>query len=215
MMKKAERIRARVASSCALVCLFLGVSSVSLLAAPGIPRDFDAKGEKIFQRYDETPLAAITGTDGKRTLQTFYARRQYPGSPPTIPHEVPTAFSGDMSKCLSCHERGGYDASLDAFAPVTPHPENENCFQCHLPVRTEKLFVESEWLSIEPPKLGRSMLGGSPPPLPHSLQFREDCIACHAGPGAVAEIRVEHGSRGNCRQCHVAQITSSTFERNN
>jgi cytochrome c-type protein NapB len=33
--------------------------------------------------------------------------------------------------------------------------------------------------------------------------MRENCIACHTGPGAVVELRVEHASRGNCRQCHV------------
>lgn len=211
MMKKSEKLLTGVA------VLALGVAclsyTVTVQAAPGIPRDFDQKGEKIFQRYDDTPLPAMSGTDGTRTLNTFYALRQYPGSPPIIPHKVPRAFSGDTSKCISCHGRGGYNAELNAYAPVTPHPENELCFQCHVPIRTEKLFVETDWESVDPPRLGQSMLGGSPPPVPHSLQFREDCIACHTGSGAVAEIRVEHGSRGNCRQCHVPQITNTVFER--
>lgn len=215
MMKKTDKRIGNVVVGIAAACISWAFMSISVQAAPGIPPDFDSKGEKIYQRYDETPLAAMTGTDGTRTLNTFYARRQYPGSPPIIPHKVARAFSGDTAKCISCHERGGYDAELDAYAPVTPHPENENCFQCHVPVRTEKLFVATDWVSIDPPRLGRSMLGGSPPPVPHSLQLREDCIACHTGPGAVAEIRVEHGSRGNCRQCHVPQLTTGVFERKN
>ncbi len=215
MMKKSDKIIGSVAIGFAVVCLSWTVASMSAQAAPDIPQGFDQGGEKIFSRYDQTPLPAMSGTDGIRTLNTFYDRRQYPGSPPTVPHNVPKSFSGDTSKCISCHERGGYDAELDAYAPVTPHPENENCFQCHVPVTTDKLFVETDWQSIDPPKLGLSMLGGSPPPIPHSLQLREDCIACHTGPGAVAEIRVEHGSRGNCRQCHVPQMTTGTFERNN
>ena len=214
-MKTRARIVTAVAIGFTAVCLSWAVTPPEIQAAPGVTEGFDSHGEKIYNRYNNTPLQAMTGTDGTRTLNTFYDRRQYPGSPPTIPHEVAKTFSGDTTKCLSCHERGGYDPGQDAYAPVTPHPENENCFQCHVPVTTENLFVETDWQSVTPPKLGRSMLGGSPPPIPHSLQFREDCIACHTGPGAVAEIRVEHGSRGNCRQCHVPQMTTTTFQRNN
>lgn len=188
----------------------------SAQAAPDIPYAFDANGEKIFDRYTETPLAAMTGTDGRRTLNTYYDLRQYPGSPPRIPHKIATAFAADRENCLSCHGRGGFVSELDAYAPVTPHPEYESCQQCHVPILTESLFVESNWLSIPPPKLGRSQLGGSPPPIPHSLQLRDDCIACHTGPAAVAEIRVEHASRGNCRQCHVPMESTRpvmTFQR--
>jgi cytochrome c-type protein NapB len=44
---------------------------------------------------------------------------------------------------------------------------------------------------------------GSPPPIPHALQMRENCRACHAGPGAVAELRTTHPERVTCRQCHA------------
>jgi len=172
-------------------------------AADNIPYGFDSGGQKIFTRYSETPLAALTGTDGRRNLNSYYELRQYPGSPPRIPHKVAPSFSDDTEDCLACHGRGGYDVELDAYAPVTPHPEKELCYQCHVPKLTDELFVETNWLSVVPPKLGISALGGSPPPIPHSLQIRDDCIACHAGPAAVAEIRVDHATRGNCRQCHV------------
>lgn len=175
-------------------------------AAPGIPHDFDSKGEKVFTRYDETPLSAMTGTDGTRNLNSFYELRQYPGSPPRIPHEVAPSFSEEAVDCLSCHGKGGYVSKFEAFAPVTPHPENEACYQCHLPKNTDELFQQTDWKSIDPPPIGRPQLGGSPPQIPHSLQLREDCIACHTGSAAVAEIRVEHGARGNCRQCHVPMV---------
>lgn len=203
-MKRADNYIGTICKGLAAICLTGALTVSSADAAPDIPLGFDADGAKIFDRFNSTPLAAMTGTDGKRTLNSFYELRQYPGSPPRIPHVVKPSFAGDPDSCLACHGLGGYDVVLDAYAPVTPHPENENCFQCHVQGRTEKLFVESDWQSISPPRLGRSQLGGSPPPIPHSLQLREDCIACHTGPGAVAEIRVEHGSRGNCRQCHVA-----------
>ncbi len=215
-MKKAENTRGLV-HGLAAICL-VGLMALPVMAAPGIPQGFDANGEKIFKRYDKTPLAATTGTDGKRNLNSYYELRQYPGSPPMIPHDVDPSFSSKGLKCLSCHEKGGYDSSKNAYAPVTPHPENELCFQCHVPKHAKKLFRENNWLSIAPPKLGISELAGSPPPIPHSLQLREDCIACHTGPAAVAEIRVEHASRGNCRQCHVPFISTAPakeFKRKN
>ena len=205
-MMKADTMYSRVVISFAAICLSGAVMALPANGAPDIPEGFDSQGEKVFNRYNDTPLAAITGTDGIRNLNSFYELRQYPGSPPRVPHAVPVFFRDDNSDCIACHERGGYDSGQDAYAPVTPHPENENCYQCHVPQRTENLFVKTNWLSIYPPKLGRSQLGGSPPPIPHSLQLREDCIACHSGPAAVAEIRVEHASRGNCRQCHVPMV---------
>lgn len=217
-MNNADNIYGKVVLGFVAICLSGAFMVLPVKAAEDIPQGFDSDGEKIFNRFNETPLAAITGTDGRRTLSEYYELRQYPGAPPRVPHEVPRSFSGDTLKCLSCHGRGGYDVNQDAYAPVTPHPEYENCFQCHVPQRTETLFGESGWQSINPPKLGLSEMGGSPTPIPHSLQLREDCIACHTGPAAVAEIRVEHGSRGNCRQCHVPLIATEPrkeFTRNN
>ncbi len=211
-MKKAATVSGRIVIGFAAICLSGALLSLPAMAAPDIPQGFDADGEKIFNRFNETPLAAMTGTDGKRNLNAYYELRQYPGSPPRVPHDVPPSFSEEKLQCLSCHGRGGYDEGQGAFAPVTPHPEKENCLQCHVPKKTDKLFVETDWQSIAPPKLGMSELAGSPPPIPHSLQLREDCIACHSGPAAVAEIRVEHASRGNCRQCHVPMIAAESVQ---
>ncbi len=205
-MKKADKIFGRVVTGFAAICLSGTLLALPVAGAPDIQRGFDSDGEKIFNRYNNTPLATMTGTDGRRTLEAYYELRQYPGAPPRVPHAVPFFYMDDNSNCIACHGSGGYDSGQDAYAPVTPHPENESCFQCHLPRRTENLFGESTWQSIYPPRLGRSQLGGSPPPIAHSLQLREDCLACHSGPAAVAEIRVEHASRGNCRQCHVPMI---------
>lgn len=178
-------------------------------SAPNVPENFDNQGKKIFQAQLATPVQNLEADSGNRNLAGFYALRQYPGSPPRIPHEVDLTFSGKETDCLSCHEKGGYSPEFGSFAPVTPHPENALCYQCHVQVTTEKLFVESEWQSISPPRLGQSSLGSSPPPIPHSLQLRENCIACHTGPGAVVEIRVSHASRGDCRQCHAIGVQTT------
>jgi len=216
-MNRSERNTGMAMLGFAAFCLSWVLLTLPAAAADDIPYGFDSGGEKIFTRYNETPLSAMSGTDGRRNLNSFYALRQYPGSPPKVPHKVSPSFSGETENCLACHGRGGYDVEQDAYAPVTPHPENELCYQCHVPKLTDELFVGSNWLSVPPPKLGNSQLGGSPPPIPHSLQLRDDCIACHTGSGAVAEIRVDHGSRGNCRQCHVRFLATEPaleFTRN-
>jgi cytochrome c-type protein NapB len=41
------------------------------------------------------------------------------------------------------------------------------------------------------------------PPINHDLFFRGNCLACHSGPSAVAEIRTTHPERADCRECHV------------
>ncbi len=216
-MNRSERSIGRITLGFAAFCLSWVLLALPAAAADDIPHGFDSGGEKIFTRFNETPLAAMSGTDGKRNLNSFYELRQYPGSPPRIPHNVSPSISGEQENCIACHGRGGYVVEQDAYAPVTPHPEHELCYQCHVPKLTDKLFVETNWLSIPPPKLGNSQMGGSPPPIPHSLQLRDDCIACHTGSAAVAEIRVEHGARGNCRQCHVEFIATEPaleFTRN-
>jgi cytochrome c-type protein NapB len=184
----------------------------ALFAQTDDPGDYDHQGQKAFRSFDATPEIYMAASSSGRTLAGFYALRQYPGSPPRIPHEVDLSFSGDETDCLSCHAKGGYSQEFGKFAPVTPHPENSLCYQCHVQVKTEELFVESDWKSIDPPRLGRSFLSSSPPPIPHSLQLRENCLSCHTGPGAVAEIRVEHSARGNCRQCHVPALQTAPLK---
>jgi len=47
---------------------------------------------------------------------------------------------------------------------------------------------------------------GAPPRIPHALQMRGECLACHAGPGARVELRTTHPERVRCRQCHVPEV---------
>lgn len=175
-------------------------------------QSFDQGGEAIFEDYDQITRDYLEGTSTQRTLSEYYALRQYPGSPPYIPHKVEDEKRSKIA-CLTCHEKGGWTAELKRHTPLTPHPENIACRQCHVKMITEKLFVANNWMSVAPPRLGRSHLPGAPPPIPHDLQMRGNCIACHVGPGAVTAIRVEHPMRGNCRQCHVPDSFPGLFER--
>ncbi len=217
-MIRSEKSDRLVVTAVAAFC-FIGLLLAMAGGAPAAENigDFDHQGQKLFVAYESVPEIYMSADSGNRNLADFYALRQYPGSPPRIPHEVDLTFSGNETDCLSCHAKGGYSQEFSKFSPVTPHPENIACVQCHAQVATQELFVNSTWKSIEPPRLGRPFLSSSPPPIPHSLQLRENCIACHTGPGAVVEIRVEHSARGNCRQCHVPAIQTAPmveFRRN-
>ena len=174
--------------------------------------DFDEDGQAIFINYDQLAKDYIEGMSTERTLSEYYSRRQYPGSPPYIPHKVEEADLAPV-ECLTCHAKGGWSEELKRHTPVTPHPEQTACRQCHIGVADVQLFVEHDWVSVAPPRLGRASLPGAPPPIPHELQMRGNCIACHVGPGTVATIRVEHPSRGNCRQCHVPETNTAPFKR--
>ncbi|MCP4020598.1 MAG: hypothetical protein GY729_02045 [Desulfobacteraceae bacterium] len=174
--------------------------------------DFDHNAKQLYGTYNQTTPAYMEGTSTNRTLNYYYSLRQYPGSPSGIPHDM-TDKKGDEFACLSCHERGGFVQEMNRFTPVTPHPQHTSCQQCHMKTQDVALFKGIDWVSVLPPKLGRSALPGSPPPIAHPLQMRENCIACHVGPGTVVPIRVEHPMRGNCRQCHVPAEINALFIR--
>lgn len=166
-----------------------------------------------------------------RTLKTFRYLRAYPGAPPRIPHGfTPTEFR--TGACQTCHERGGYSRRFAAYVPVTPHPEMGNCLQCHaLDEAVTGISLPSSnpnsrcpqchgsggspppydtllnWRTTFWPPLSRRIPNRSPPPVPHDVQGRGNCLPCHAGPAAVAEIRTTHPERADCRQCHVAAET--------
>lgn len=139
---------------------------------------------------------------GGRTLDGFYRRRAYPGAPPPVPHPVADGRSIGGRSCLVCHGDGGWVPAFTAYAPVTPHPELASCLQCHVASGRAGPFRASTFAPPSPPS-SAAALPGSPPPIPHALQLRESCLACHAGPSAVREIRTTHPERVNCRQCHV------------
>lgn len=142
----------------------------------------------------------------KKISPNYYKNRAYQGAPPTIPHEVNERNMGDNS-CLQCHQFGGYVAKFKAHAPIVPHPEMLNCKQCHVTVKSNTVFKESNWEAINNiPKYTNKALPTSPPVIPHTLEKNEDCLSCHAGAGLM-KIRVTHPERTNCKQCHVPKNT--------
>ena len=168
--------------------------------------------EAVFSRSEQA-LAYQQMPEGDKSLTTYYTNRAFPGAPPMIPHPLVSEKGIGGKTCLQCHQNGGYVGQFKAYAPVTPHPEMLNCKQCHLPKVTADSFKSSNWEKPAPPAIHQTAFTGAPPLIPHALQMRENCLACHAGPGAAGEIRVSHPERVNCRQCHLPKHTSDFFKK--
>lgn len=140
----------------------------------------------------------------QRSLESYYKNRAFHGAPPIIPHVIDDERNMGENSCLKCHQNGGYVEKFKAYSPVVPHPEKINCRQCHVPQKTNSLFVATGFKGVEIPETGiNNALKGSPPIIPHQIQLRENCLSCHSGPSAPKEIRVSHPERINCMQCHV------------
>lgn len=156
--------------------------------------------------YTNAPLAKNV----KRSLASYYSRRAYAGAPPSIPHKIldPTSWGGDS--CNSCHRDGGYVEQFQAWTPVTPHPEYASCRQCHVAVEQKTRFRETSFAGLKPAAIPKGELPNSPPAIPHALDLRANCVACHGGAAAVPELRTTHPERVNCRQCHAATNITAT-----
>lgn len=175
-------------------------------------------------------FAADTGAPRRpdahpRTLASYRARRAYPGAPPRVPHGL-TAGELATSRCNACHARGGYSPRFMSYTPVTPHPELAGCTQCHLvddavagvpfprdeaggcrqchaPAMRTASVALAGWEPAPWPAVQGPSASGTPPAIPHDLALRGNCLACHMGPGAVAEVRTRHPERADCRACHL------------
>ena len=130
--------------------------------------------------------------------------RAYDGAPPPIPHDAA------IGACVSCHDADGTAIDGIGVAPASPHGAAaasgamRRCRQCHVPTTTQALLVASRFTGLaQGPWRGSRATPGAPPTIPHPLQMRAECLTCHAGPGARAEIRTTHPERTRCRQCHV------------
>lgn len=200
--------------------------------APPVPAERPIPEEADVFRTAPSDLAPGAETERRpgampRTLEVYRRLRAFPGAPPRIPHGL-TEEEARHGLCNACHARGGYVPRFGGYAPVTPHPEYADCLQCHVanamtlgigfpeprrdaictqchvdPDRPPPTFVALDWPDPSWPELDRRALPESPPLIPHDLQMRGNCVACHAGPGAVRELRTAHPERADCRQCHL------------
>lgn len=166
----------------------------------------DTTAARAGAEEDATPAS-------RRDLELFYSRRAYPGAPPVIPHQLLDKRGIGGKSCNGCHLKGGYVPAFSAYTPITPHPGWHNCLSCHVPIAEKSSFRASGFVPGSRPALPEAALPGGPPAVPHSLDYRTNCAACHGGPAAVKEIRTSHPERQNCRQCHVSRDTEQVFNR--
>ena len=139
-------------------------------------------------------------------------RRLYDGAPPVIPHD-PLGAS-----CVSCHvtlkpASPGLGVPPSAPHGLTPGLSNTSrCVQCHVFRLTDGTFAENDFTPRRRTGYrGDRLYEGAPPVMPHPLHMREDCAACHAGPGARPEIATTHPERTRCRQCHAEAAVPGEF----
>lgn len=160
---------------------------------------------------DQVPVPGVEGAL-KSTGEARAGRRLYDGAPPVIPHEDFGA------SCTACHDSRGIPVEGVGFAPASPHEgtpveaATTRCRQCHVAVLMEGLFAESDFEGLRQDlRSGGRLYDGAPPTIPHRLRMRENCAACHVGPGARPEVVTSHPERSRCRQCHVPVSTRGTF----
>ncbi len=149
-------------------------------------------------------VGAVPRSTGARALG-----RAYDGAPPTIPHDAATGA------CTTCHDADGAAIAGLGVAPASPHGDGpaagalRRCRQCHVPATATPLLVASRFTGLpQGPWQGSRATPGAPPRIPHPLQMRGECLACHAGPGARGELRTTHPERVRCRQCHVPETAA-------
>jgi hypothetical protein len=162
------------------------------------------------------PNVAVPGQDGmvKSSASVRAIRRAYDGSPPVIAH-APIGAA-----CTQCHNERGVEVPGLGYAPPSPHEKTaglsalSRCQQCHVYRQTDALFAATSFEPLSQDlRKGTRLYGGAPPVIPHLVQMRENCSACHTGPAAREEIRCDHPERARCQQCHVPTCTTAEFAR--
>ena len=157
----------------------------------------------------------LAGADSSKSPADVRAeRRLFDGAPPVIPHEP---FGAD---CGSCHGVQAIEVPGVGLSPPSPHEKTQGlsamsrCTQCHVFQPGTEEFVANDFDGLRQDlRKGKRLADNSPPVIPHRVFMRENCVACHSGPAAREEIRTPHPERDRCQQCHVEQITTSTFSR--
>ncbi len=121
-----------------------------------------------------------------------------PPSQPPIPHTLE-----GRSDCIACHGTGL--AGAPKFPPDHAGRTNAMCQGCHKPgpVRSTSPTVTP---STRPATAATpASTAGGIPRIPHPLQGRDNCLACHAtGLGGSPKVPASHAGRTNetCRACH-------------
>ena len=145
-------------------------------------------------------------------------RRAYDGAPPIIPHAIQTI---DVKSCVACHSQDSNVLLAGSVPPKMSHQMFANCTQCHVPSEGNDflkdsshagLNVENLFTGARSPGSGSQAYDGAPPVIPHRLNMRQNCQACH-GSGMANAIRTPHPQQQSCLQCHAPNALFDNRER--
>lgn len=162
----------------------------------------------------------MSEADRAEVLQCRADRRAYDGAPPVIPHAIETI---EVQSCVACHSVDANVVIAGKNTPKMSHPLLANCTQCHAPSEGSNflksndlagLNVESLFVGAESPGPGEKAYDGAPPVVPHRLNMRQNCMACH-GNGMANTVSTSHPQRKNCLQCHAPNASFDNRERYN
>lgn len=121
-----------------------------------------------------------------------------------FPHPVALVGKHAALTCNQCHAKNTKPEYSCAQCHTKPHIfGSERCQDCHTP---------------EGFKQSAEKVLAAAPHVPHSLDARQNCLACHS-PGTLQPIPEDHTGRPNetCLQCHVVEPVQSmeiSFSKN-
>jgi len=140
-------------------------------------------------------------------LPSFPASAQ--GGPPPIPHSL-----DGRQDCVICHSTGVGGAPK--FPADHTGRTNEMCQLCHKPGAPSTSAGGTAVPTKAPvagttPSAQPTGAAGGPPKIPHPLQNRDNCLACHqTGVGGAPKVPANHAGRTveTCKVCHQSATTS-------
>lgn len=169
---------------------------------------------------EQVELPVMSAAERGEVIAHRAERRAYDGAPPVIPHAIQSI---EVQSCVACHSADANVLIAGKETPKMSHPMLANCTQCHVPSEGENflkgneiagLNVESLFVGASSPGKGDKAYDGAPPVVPHRLNMRQNCMACH-GNGMANAVSTSHPQRKNCLQCHAPNATFDNRERYN
>jgi len=133
----------------------------------------------------------VAGPPRAKATEPF--RQMTPYAPPVIPHPLEKGQA-----CTECH------GVADSGAPALPHRLIANCRACHIEQQEAVRPFRPNGFKAEKEARGpnRAAFPGAPPAIPHHVQMREVCVACH-GAEPRHGAKGPHPERTACLQCHL------------
>jgi nitrate/TMAO reductase-like tetraheme cytochrome c subunit len=154
--------------------------------------------------------AAPTGTEEASSATEESAEETEAAAAPEIPH----ALEGRQD-CVACHGLDG----IQPFPADHAGRTSDTCQACHKPAvapqaeetstpgpqATEEPTTgsQAEATSTPEPQATEEPAAEGPPAIPHALEGRGDCVACH-GPDGIQPFPADHAGRTSdtCQACH-------------